>query len=190
MVEKRRREILNAATEIFSRFGYYGAKMEDIAKKAGIGKGTIYSYFDSKEALFYEMIKHAIEEYEKGLDKALNIEATLEERLHVLCKFHGKYLSKYIDITQIIMMEREVFSKDLVKELIGEKTRLFNRVKNAVKDAIYSGELREDLDPHLASIIIIGSIGKFYGEKICYGREKLNKVDPKGLIDTMLKGLK
>ena len=112
MVEDRRENILNAATDIFSKYGFHGAKMEDIARKAEIGKGTIYGYFDSKKSLFYEMIKYRIDEYEKGLDKSLKLEGSLEEKLYALYDFHEEYLNRYIDITQIIMMERKYYLRN------------------------------------------------------------------------------
>ncbi len=190
MMEDRRKNILNAATDIFSKYGFYGAKMEDIAKKAGIGKGTIYGYFDSKRSLFYEMIKYRIEEYKKGLDSSLNIEGSLEEKLYAVYDFHEAYLKRYIDTTQIIMREQEVLPKKLMKELADEMHKLFNRMKIAVEEAIHRKELRKDLDPELAAVIIIGSIGQFYGRKIYYERKGYNNLDLKDLIDTMLEGLK
>ena len=72
MFEDKRENILHAATDVFSKYGFHGAKMEDIAREANIGKGTIYGYFNSKESLFYEMIKHGIKEYEKGLNRGYN----------------------------------------------------------------------------------------------------------------------
>lgn len=190
MIEDRRENILKAATDVFAKYGFYGAKMEDIAKKAGIGKGTIYGYFDSKESLFYEMIKHGIEEYEKGLTIILNENHSFEQKLYALCRFHGQYLNRYIDISQIIMTEKEVLPKELMKDIIVEKIQLFNRIKKAIEEAINNGELRKNLDSQLATIIIIGSIGQFYGQKICYEKIDHNKVDPKDLIATIFNGLK
>lgn len=190
MFEDKRENILHAATDVFSKYGFHGAKMEDIAKEAQIGKGTIYGYFDSKETLFYEMIKHGINEYEKGLNKALDIEGNLEGRLDALCKFHGEYIDRYIGISQIIIMEKEILSTELMKDIVAEKTKLFNKIKDAVEKAIYSGELREGLDPELAAIIIIGSTNQFYGQKICYEKKDYNDIDPKDLIEIILEGLK
>ncbi|MFP2934169.1 TetR/AcrR family transcriptional regulator [Pyxidicoccus sp. 3LG] len=47
-----RTAILEAAGEIFARFGFKKASMDDIARRAGVGKGSIYLHFESKEALF------------------------------------------------------------------------------------------------------------------------------------------
>lgn len=190
MVESRRENILDAATDVFSKYGFHGAKMEDIAKKAGIGKGTIYGYFDSKRSLFYEMIKYRIEEYRKGLDSALNMDGSLEEKLYALYVSHEAYLDRYIDITQMIMREKEVLPKELIMELADEMDKLFNMTKRAIEEAIHRKELRKDLDPKLAAIIIIGSIGQFYGRKIYYQRKGYDSIDLKDLVDTMLKGLR
>ena len=53
--EARPAEILDAALTVFSARGFAAAKLDDVAKEAGISKGTLYLYFDSKEALFEAM---------------------------------------------------------------------------------------------------------------------------------------
>ena len=58
--EARPEEILSAALEVFGDVGFAEAKLEDVAHKAGISKGTLYLYFDSKEALFREMVRNRI----------------------------------------------------------------------------------------------------------------------------------
>ena len=50
--ERRREEILDAATEDFARLGYAGTDLQVVADRLGMGKGTVYRYFPTKEALF------------------------------------------------------------------------------------------------------------------------------------------
>ena len=50
----KRERIIDAAIEVFCACGYDAASMADVAAKAGVGKGTLYLYFDSKESLFEE----------------------------------------------------------------------------------------------------------------------------------------
>src|SRR5260370_589997 len=52
----RRDAILAAALEEFSARGFAAARLEDVAQRAGVGKGTIYLHFRDKEALFQELI--------------------------------------------------------------------------------------------------------------------------------------
>ena len=53
-------EILDAALKVFAEKGYAGARMEDIAARAGVTKGTIYLYFENKEAVFKTLVRESI----------------------------------------------------------------------------------------------------------------------------------
>ncbi len=55
--EAKRLALIDAALAVFSRVGFAAAKMDDVAEEAGVSKGTVYLYFDSKEHLFEEMVK-------------------------------------------------------------------------------------------------------------------------------------
>lgn len=55
---ERPAEILEAALEEFVRKGYIATRLEDVAKAVGVTKGTIYFYFETKEALFSAVIRH------------------------------------------------------------------------------------------------------------------------------------
>jgi len=56
----RPEEILDAALAVFGESGFARAKIDDVAKLAGVSKGTVYLYFESKEALFREMVRAKI----------------------------------------------------------------------------------------------------------------------------------
>ncbi|QGJ69914.1 Transcriptional regulator [Planctomycetales bacterium 10988] len=68
LTEKRRKrrkdarpqEIIDAASEVFAEQGFAAAKVEEIAKRAGVAKGTVYLYFESKEALFEGLVNLSI----------------------------------------------------------------------------------------------------------------------------------
>ncbi|NLU48034.1 MAG: helix-turn-helix transcriptional regulator [Syntrophomonadaceae bacterium] len=56
----KREAIIQAALQVFSEKGYHNARMEEVATVAGIGKGTIYEYFDSKLQLFQAVLENSI----------------------------------------------------------------------------------------------------------------------------------
>jgi AcrR family transcriptional regulator len=61
--ERTRRDLLNAAREVFTRRGFADASMEEIAEQAGVTRGPLYHYFDSKQDLFaavYEEVEQAL----------------------------------------------------------------------------------------------------------------------------------
>ena len=55
--EERPRQILDAALQVFGERGLAGARLDDIARRAGVSKGTIYLYFPNKEELFREVVR-------------------------------------------------------------------------------------------------------------------------------------
>ena len=58
--EERPRQILEAALSVFAERGLTAARLDDIAKRAGLSKGTIYLYFPNKEELFREVVRDSV----------------------------------------------------------------------------------------------------------------------------------
>lgn len=65
--EDRPREILAAALEVFGEQGLAGARIDDIAARAGLSKGTVYHYFPGKEALFRELVRQMVSDNTRGV---------------------------------------------------------------------------------------------------------------------------
>src|ERR1700752_2307553 len=72
--EERRSAILAAALEEFTARGYEGARLDDVAKRAGIAKGTIYLYFADKETLFQELVRSMVHPVLGMLDKMRGVD--------------------------------------------------------------------------------------------------------------------
>jgi len=58
--QARPAEILDAALKVFAAKGYAAARMDDIAREAGVTKGTIYLYFENKEAVFKSLVRESL----------------------------------------------------------------------------------------------------------------------------------
>jgi AcrR family transcriptional regulator len=88
--EKKRQEIIDAAFEVFSEIGFAQASMNDISIRAGASKATLYSYFESKEELFTEvMCENAVDEV-KAAFSLLNPRVAIRK---TLVEFGVHYLS-------------------------------------------------------------------------------------------------
>ncbi len=55
---ERRQQILDRARDVFAKHGYHAAKIDDIVAAAGVARGTFYTYFDDKRAIFEEIVDH------------------------------------------------------------------------------------------------------------------------------------
>ncbi|MGX1265026.1 AcrR family transcriptional regulator [Rossellomorea marisflavi] len=78
----RKKQIVDAATKSFSLFGYKATTMDQVAKLANVGKGTIYTFFSNKEELFDEIAFSLMDEMKDRAEKAISPTVTFSENVH------------------------------------------------------------------------------------------------------------
>jgi AcrR family transcriptional regulator len=95
MAINRRKMIVEAATKSFSMFGYKATTMDQVAKLANVGKGTIYTFFKNKEELFEEIIstlvKEMIAEAEAVIQPGLPFTENVHRALYRLLEFRSRH---------------------------------------------------------------------------------------------------
>lgn len=115
--EAKRRFILDVALELFNEKGYDHTTMDDIAEKAGIGKGTIYEYFKSKK----EFIKEAYHYYTTPNKEILDIYFDLKMapliKIELLLK---KLIEQFIQSQKISKIILSIWLEGNVKEICPE----------------------------------------------------------------------
>jgi AcrR family transcriptional regulator len=84
MREATRNRIVRVAASEFARLGFDQANINVIAEQAGIGKGTIYLYFESKRDLFLSMLRSIAQEQLAAIRQAIAVEGTIRQRLERL----------------------------------------------------------------------------------------------------------
>lgn len=85
---ERPSEILDAAFEEFVKNGYGSTRLEDVATRAGVTKGTIYFYFETKERVFEEMVRHTSLGFFPDFESyAAKLQGSYTRRLHDLMVF-------------------------------------------------------------------------------------------------------
>lgn len=187
--ERRREEIILAARRVFFENGFERSKMEDIANRAGIGKGTVYGYFSSKEELFETMVCHNINEYK---DRLLDISSSSEsfpEKIRALLNYHYNFLSENLDIFDLIN-KGNMISEPIREHLIKEQEDFLNILDIMLKKAIENKELRDDIDNEVTLLFILGGINQICGKRFFLDQKKISSDDFNSLMDIILKGLK
>ena len=106
---KRKDEILAEATQLFAGHGYARAKVDDLALRLGVGKGTIYRYFPTKEALFLAAVDNAME----GLHQAM-VDATqgIEDpfrKIEAAIQAYLAFFDANLHLIEIFVHERAEF---------------------------------------------------------------------------------
>ncbi|MFZ3130417.1 MAG: TetR/AcrR family transcriptional regulator [Desulfosporosinus sp.] len=187
--EEKYTDIMKAAIRVFSEHGFDGAKMEYIAKEAGIGKGTVYEYFASKERLFEEILKFSVEKFSLGLKESIDKGETIEKKILNCSRFNAEFLNNHLDIVHIAMQVK-MLSKEIRIHLMAVQAVILEHYKEMVKVAKVKGEVRADLDEELATYCIIGALDQFCKQRVFCDPRPISEIDHQAIVDLLLKGLR
>jgi AcrR family transcriptional regulator len=102
----RKGQILAAAVELFSRYGFYETEVEAIAKVAGLSKGTIYNYFADKHALFMETVEFGIGQLSKRIGESTRGIAEPAPRLDAAIDSYLSFLQENRHLYRIVFLHR------------------------------------------------------------------------------------
>ena len=193
----KKQEILKAAMRIFAQNGVGNTKMADIAVAAGIGKGTIYEYFRSKEDIFAEAYNHIFMETENGIAEILESSIQPEEKLRGLMSVTFKKLlveddGAFAGIMMAFWSEGVRNKNERIMEIIDLK-KVYSEfrilISGILKEGISTGQFR-NIDPHVTASVIIGALDgillQYIMDKDVFSPEEAIDV----LLDSYLNGIK
>jgi len=147
----KKEQILDAAVEMFLEKDFYTVKMKEIAEQAGVGKGTLYEYFSSKEELFQESISYWMDNYLENFNSCLHLTASVKDSLAHLMKIHLEFLQEKSRWIRLLYNERPHNVYELGHQIIERRNRLMEGLAKLITRGIQTGELRDDIDVELAS---------------------------------------
>lgn len=98
-------KILEAAKTEFLEFGLYGARMQNIANRAGINKALLHYYFRNKEKLFDKVFESALERYFSNMDIMSDNRLVFKERVHLLVDRFLDFLEEYPQMALFLIKE-------------------------------------------------------------------------------------
>lgn len=150
--------ILDAAVHLFSVYGYNGVSMRRIAEAAGVSKANIYHHFESKEALYFAIMRRSAAELSLLLESLAEGKGSFRERLEVFASAHLEHLFDHAERVRLVLREAfsgdEVRSRMVVDQMVGG---LVNRMIAIFEAGQKAGLLRADLDPGLCATLLMGS---------------------------------
>ena len=154
----KRKNILQAAEAIFSESGYSRARIQEIARRAGVGDGTIYQYFKNKEDILFTLpIEHSRElisihkaRFHDSKDTEFRLMTMVSDYIHFLEIHH-----EYCNIVLLELRYNRRFYSSPSYELFREFANIFYDI---IKDGIKRRHFRESMDPIMAVKMIFGTI--------------------------------
>ena len=99
----KKQEILKAASDYFARFGYEKTTLDDIGKMVGLNKTSLYYYYESKEAIFAEVISQEVEEYIQELYHRIQEIPGCRDRILTYLQEKFRYMQKLMNLHSLSM---------------------------------------------------------------------------------------
>ncbi|KKM09672.1 hypothetical protein SY88_17470 [Clostridiales bacterium PH28_bin88] len=184
----KREQILEAAIQIFAHQGFHDAKVEEIAAAAGVGKGTVYEYFRSKEELFYEMLDFVRALYVDQFQKEVLTATGVNETLKRMFLNHLKFIYRHRDMARVLLVNHPVMDDKLYRWVLSRRQEMLTFCEELVRRGIASGEVRE-VNPAVAGLMIAGIFNSL-GNQVALGETPADL--PRFVsqaLDVLMKGL-
>jgi AcrR family transcriptional regulator len=179
--ENTETEILIAAKEIFQQKGMAGARMQEIADKAKINKALLHYYYRSKQLLFEAVFKSAFSLLAPQLNKVLNDDSDLFEKIRKFTENYVSFVIKHPYLPNFVIQELNK-NPEFVQKLRSEKNfPSIEKFKLQVNDAINQGVIKPIEAEQLFINIISLNIFPFIGEPLLMAlvnvdKESYNKI--------------
>jgi len=128
--EFRKSELLDAARSVFSRKGFHDATIDDVAREAGVAKGTVYLYFESKQEIYLAALRDGIETLIQEMRAEAAKAGPADVRLKGLIGVKVAFFDKHRDFFHIFHSEfgRAERSMTECKDLYFEQAKIVEHV--------------------------------------------------------------
>jgi AcrR family transcriptional regulator len=170
--EARKEDILKASIRVFSKEGFYNARMEDIAVAAGVGKGTIYEYFPSKKVLFQEMMRYAVEMYIAEIERYIAGVNDAKEVLSSFMRFNIDFMREHAEIAKVVINQPNEINEEIMEMFMNMRHRIEEAIASVIIEGISSGCFRK-IKPHIAAMTFLAIVSRVAAATLynCYDGE-------------------
>ncbi len=198
--EDKRRRIIQAAINVFAHDGLSNGKIATIARKAGIGKGTVYEYFSSKEEIFAAVFEDFFEQMMSGYAQLGATPLNPVQKIEMMLDYTFDYIDEHLNSEHGSewMIFLEIFLQGFRDEFEGGQKLAFSKVlrdlynmfKPLIDEGIQSGVFQK-LDADHATFILFAALDgiglHYFINRKNYDKETLKTVTKNIFLNGLLK---
>ena len=157
MVNDSQIPILEAAAEVFSESGFEGARVDEIARRAGVNKAMLYYRIGNKDELYEAVFRRALTYARGELSRILAAPGSPEARLRMVCRAIAGLAMETPSLPSIVLREISSGGKHLSDALVAEMAGLFAGIADIYADGERDGTFRR-VDPVLAHMVTVSGL--------------------------------
>lgn len=150
----RKKLILDAATKSFSLFGYKATTMDQVARLANVGKGTIYTFYENKEQLFKEIVLQMVEEMKAEAERVIQPELSFNENLHRALYRILEFRKEHQLTIKLFQEEKEIGTKAVQEMLNNVEIAIVSYIKEKIQIGVDKKEIRP-CNPEVTAFLML-----------------------------------
>jgi AcrR family transcriptional regulator len=155
-------QMVSVAAEVFQQKGYDGASLQDIADAVGILKGSFYHYIDTKEDLLFQVISKAHEGTASGNNAWHEVEDEPLVAIRAWVEGHIRSSLDHLVYAAVYFREVDALAPERRAEINKARNAYERQLRTLVERALEGGELREGINPKLATVALFGMMNWVY----------------------------
>ena len=155
---EKKRIILDAAAKVFAQKGYHRCRVSDIAREAGIAYGLVYHYFKSKEEVLHSIFQEKWALFAEIVRQLHGEEKSAKEKLSEIISFLISIFKENPELMEVMILEVGRSSKLVENPDLETLLKAIVGIEQIIVEGQNAGELKKDIDPLLASYILLGSL--------------------------------
>lgn len=156
--DDRKRQILQAAVEVFAEKGYHGCRISDVADRAGVAYGLVYHYFGNKESLLAHIFSTNWNVFAKALEDTAEAEGSTQDKVRQIVQFLMNAFELNPLIVKVLVLEFGRSSRLGDTLDAPEVGRVFKAMQRIFREGAERGELSPGLDPRALTIVFLGAL--------------------------------
>lgn len=186
--EARPGELLEAALDLFVERGFAATRLEDVARRAGVSKGTLYLYLSGKEELFKAVVRESLLPKLAAAEDMLKTKvADSIEQLRYLIRTWWEQIgsTRLAGLSKLVLSESGNFpelAEFYHKEFIARGMEMF---ESLLQRGMARGEFRK-IDSHHTTQLIMAPLMMLMMWKHSFGATKIEPISPETYLDSML----
>jgi TetR/AcrR family fatty acid metabolism transcriptional regulator len=187
--ERKRGAILRAAVEVFAERGYFGARMREVADRAGVADGTVYLYFEGKEDLLVSLLEEHTHAF---LVRARRDAAEVDdpgEKLRCVVERHLSSLESDRALARVFQIELRHSRRFLRRVARGQVAAYLHLLQGIIDEGVTSGHFRPDVPPDVAARAVFGAVDELITAWVLAARPRSLTEQAGPLLCLLLEGL-
>ncbi|MCG3128055.1 MAG: hypothetical protein CHACPFDD_02929 [Phycisphaerae bacterium] len=188
LADKRREQILEAATRHFARDGFHETDVQVLADELQLGKGTIYRYFQNKEDLFLCAVDRVMARLRRRIDA---LEPRSGDPLDLIASAMIEYLTffdAHPEFVELLILERAVFRERKKPTYFEYRERNVARWRAIYRDLIQRGRVRPMPPAAITDVVSSALYGAMFTNFFA-GRKKSLEAQAAELVDVLFRGI-